>query len=157
MAQKSDNSLFDAVEKANIAANAPLAVRMRPRTLDEFAGQEEFVGEGKLLRRMLDADRLTSVIFYGPPGTGKTSLAKVIAAHTKANSDIWAVGNFQGPFIAIKIAENTTRDTGKFWYGWIIGMYPDMNTFLFCNRGSFPDKILIIFPNLILSILAAVT
>lgn len=84
MAQKSDNSLFDAVEKANIAANAPLAVRMRPRTLDEFAGQEEFVGEGKLLRRMLDADRLTSVIFYGPPGTGKTSLAKVIAAHTKA-------------------------------------------------------------------------
>lgn len=84
MTNDSNNSLFDAVEKAKIAANAPLAVRMRPRTLDEFAGQEDFVGEGKLLRRMLDADRLTSVIFYGPPGTGKTSLAKVIASQTKA-------------------------------------------------------------------------
>jgi putative ATPase len=84
MSARNDNSLFAAAEEARIAANAPLAVRMRPRCLDEFVGQEEFVGEGKLLRRMLDADRLTSVIFYGPPGTGKTSLARVIAAHTKA-------------------------------------------------------------------------
>ena len=51
-------------------------------TLEEFAGQEHFLGEGKLLRRMLQADRLTSVIFYGPPGTGKTTLAEVIANHT---------------------------------------------------------------------------
>ncbi len=50
---------------------APLAARMRPRSLDEFAGQQHFLGPGKLLRRMLEADRLTSVIFYGPPGTGK--------------------------------------------------------------------------------------
>jgi len=57
---------------------------MRPRTLEEFVGQEHFMGAGRLLRRMLDADRLTSVIFYGPPGTGKTSLARVIAAHTRA-------------------------------------------------------------------------
>ena len=84
MSARNDNSLFAAAEEARIAANAPLAVRMRPRCLDEFVGQEEFVGEGKLLRRMLDADRLTSVIFYGPPGTGKTSLARVIAAHTRA-------------------------------------------------------------------------
>jgi len=61
----------------------PLAVRMRPRSLDEFAGQDHFLGEGKLLRRMLHADRLTSVIFYGPPGTGKTTLAELIATHTK--------------------------------------------------------------------------
>jgi putative ATPase len=57
---------------------------MRPRTLDEFAGQEHFLGPGKLLRRMLLADRLNSLIFYGPPGSGKTALAHVIAAHTKS-------------------------------------------------------------------------
>lgn len=57
---------------------------MRPRSLDEFVGQEEFLGEGKLLRRMLLADRITSVIFHGPPGTGKTTLAHLIAHHTEA-------------------------------------------------------------------------
>ncbi|MGA2092548.1 MAG: replication-associated recombination protein A [Sedimentisphaerales bacterium] len=67
-----------------MAAAAPLAVRMRPRTLDEFAGQTHFVGPGKLLRRMLEADALSSLIFYGPPGVGKTSLAMVIANQTKA-------------------------------------------------------------------------
>src|SRR5436853_4641905 len=56
---------------------------MRPRTLDEFVGQEHFLGEGKLLRRLLQADRLSSVLFYGPPGTGKTALAHVIANHTQ--------------------------------------------------------------------------
>jgi putative ATPase len=62
----------------------PLAVRMRPRTREEFVGQAHFFSPGKLLWRMLDADRLMSVIFYGPPGTGKTTLAQVIANHTKA-------------------------------------------------------------------------
>jgi putative ATPase len=57
---------------------------MRPRTIDEFVGQEHFFGEGKLLRRMLVADRLNSLVFYGPPGTGKTALAQVIAQHTKS-------------------------------------------------------------------------
>ncbi len=57
---------------------------MRPRTLDEFLGQENFVGPGKLLRRLLAADRLSSAIFYGPPGTGKTTLAHIIAGHTRA-------------------------------------------------------------------------
>src|SRR5580704_5113259 len=61
----------------------PLAARMRPRTIDEFVGQQHFLGPGKLLRRMLDADRLASAIFYGPPGTGKTSLAEVIARQTQ--------------------------------------------------------------------------
>ena len=68
-------------------AAEPLAVRMRPRTLDEFAGQQHFLGPGQLLRRMLEADRITSVLFYGPPGTGKTTLAELIAQHTEAHFD----------------------------------------------------------------------
>jgi putative ATPase len=58
---------------------------MRPASLDEFAGQQHFLGPGKLLRRMLEADRLTSVIFYGPPGTGKTTLASLIANYTDSH------------------------------------------------------------------------
>lgn len=64
---------------------APLAERMRPRTFDEYVGQSHILGPGKLLRRAIEADRITSLILYGPPGTGKTSLAQVIANHTKAN------------------------------------------------------------------------
>ena len=63
----------------------PLAARMRPRNLDEYIGQDHIVGKGRLLRRAIAADQLTSVIFYGPPGTGKTTLARVIANHTKSN------------------------------------------------------------------------
>ncbi len=62
----------------------PLAARLRPQTLDEFAGQGHLLGEGKLLRRLLEADRLGSAIFYGPPGTGKTTLARLIASRTRA-------------------------------------------------------------------------
>src|SRR5574339_278210 len=61
----------------------PLAVRMRPRNLEEFAGQRHILGPGKLLRRMLEADAITSLIFHGPPGTGKTTLAELIASHTR--------------------------------------------------------------------------
>ena len=63
---------------------APLADRMRPRNLDEFVGQEQIIGKGKLLRRAIEADRLTSSIFWGPPGCGKTTLASVIAESTRA-------------------------------------------------------------------------
>lgn len=77
-------NLFDAEERQARDAARPLAARMRPRTLDEYAGQQHFLGEGKLLRRMLEADRIASVLFYGPPGTGKTSLAELIASHTKS-------------------------------------------------------------------------
>ena len=66
-------------------ATAPLAYRMSPRSLAEYAGQEHILGEGKLLRRAIEADRITSIILYGPPGTGKTALAKVIAAKTEAH------------------------------------------------------------------------
>jgi len=63
----------------------PLAARLRPRNLDEYIGQDHIVGKGRLLRRAIAADQLTSVIFYGPPGCGKTTLARVIANHTKSN------------------------------------------------------------------------
>lgn len=76
-------SLFAQTEKANFTRAMPLAARMRPVTLDEFAGQSHFLGEGKLLRRLLQADRLGSVIFYGPPGTGKTTLARLLATASR--------------------------------------------------------------------------
>ena len=75
---------MDDLFSAQAARMAPLADRMRPRSLDEFIGQEHIVGEGRLLRRAIEADRLTSSIFFGPPGTGKTTLATIIAATTKA-------------------------------------------------------------------------
>jgi putative ATPase len=76
-------NLFAAEEEGNREKARPLAARMRPRTLDEFVGQRHILGDGKLLRRMLDADRIGSMIFYGPPGIGKTSLAELIAKHTQ--------------------------------------------------------------------------
>ena len=75
--------LFEKAETANLDRARPLAARMRPRSLDEFVGQQHFLGPGQLLRRILDADRLSSAIFYGPPGTGKTSLAELIAGQTQ--------------------------------------------------------------------------
>ena len=77
--------LFAETRRKNLQRVAPLPVRMRPRTLEEFVGQQHFLGEGKLLRRMLEADRLSSVIFYGPPGTGKTTLAQLIANYTQGH------------------------------------------------------------------------
>ena len=77
-------NLFENAAQDRTFAEAPLAYRMRPRTLEEFVGQRHIIGEGKLLRRAVEADRITSVIFYGPPGTGKTSLAHIIADRTKA-------------------------------------------------------------------------
>src|SRR5436305_10547319 len=75
--------LFKAMQEANLRSAQPLAARMRPRNLDEFVGQEHFLGPGKLLRRLLAADRLGSLIFHGPPGCGKTSLAHVVAQQTR--------------------------------------------------------------------------
>ena len=68
----------------NNAKKEPLAYRMMPRTLEDFVGQEHIVGKGKLLERMIRADRVSSIILYGPPGTGKTSLARIIANTTKS-------------------------------------------------------------------------
>ena len=74
-------NLFEQVK----LSQEPLAARMRPRNLDEYIGQDHIVGKGRLLRRAIAADQLTSVIFYGPPGSGKTTLARVIANHTRSN------------------------------------------------------------------------
>jgi putative ATPase len=75
--------LFAAGHAANLARAQPLAARMRPTTLDDFVGQEHFLGPGKLLRRLIAADRLGSLIFHGPPGCGKTTLAHIIAKQTR--------------------------------------------------------------------------
>jgi putative ATPase len=77
--------LFDNKTAAEIAKDAPLAERMRPQTLDEFMGQEHLLGEGKLLRRLIETDQLTSLIFWGPPGSGKTTLARIIANATRSH------------------------------------------------------------------------
>ncbi len=91
-------SLFDAAEQVHLANALPLAARMRPRTLAEFVGQQHFLGPGRLLRRMLEADRLSSVVFYGPPGTGKTTLAHVIAQHTRS------------VFVAVNAASSSVKE-----------------------------------------------
>ncbi|MEW6740188.1 MAG: AAA family ATPase [Nitrospirota bacterium] len=78
-------NLFEDEQKTIPDNNAPLAYRMCPRTIDEYTGQEHILGKGKLLRRAIEADRITSLILYGPPGTGKTALARVIAAKTKSH------------------------------------------------------------------------
>ncbi len=73
------SSLFD-----DRAASGPLASRLRPAALDEYAGQRHLLGEGKVLRRLIDSDQVSSMIFWGPPGVGKTTLARIIAGRTKA-------------------------------------------------------------------------
>ena len=77
--------LFSHAAQERIRQEAPLAARMRPRTLDEFVGQDHIIGPGRLLRRAIQADQLSSLIFYGPPGTGKTTLATVIANSTRSH------------------------------------------------------------------------
>ena len=72
-------------EKAALDPSAPLAARVRPRSLEEYVGQQHILGPGKLLRRAIESDRLTSIILYGPPGIGKTSLAQIIASTTESH------------------------------------------------------------------------
>jgi putative ATPase len=77
-----DDTLFSAAARERLAARSPLAARLRPRTLDDVAGQEHLTAPGRPLRRLVEADALSSTILWGPPGTGKTTLAEIIAATT---------------------------------------------------------------------------
>ncbi len=80
------SDLFTHAMQERMKSEAPLALRMRPRTLDEFVGQEHIIAPGRLLRRAIEADRLfSSIILWGPPGTGKTTLAQIIANHTQSH------------------------------------------------------------------------
>jgi len=85
MARTTDTNLFEHASKRRLETEQPLAARMRPRTLDEFVGQDHILAPGRLLRRAIQADRLSSLVFYGPPGTGKTTMASVIANTTKSH------------------------------------------------------------------------
>lgn len=80
------SSIFD----AEIKENSPLADRMRPRNLDEFVGQEHLLGKGKILRKLIEKDRIKSMILWGPPGVGKTTLAKIIANETRAKFETFS-------------------------------------------------------------------
>jgi putative ATPase len=82
---KAQKTLFDAQREETLQRQAPLAARMRPRTLAEFVGQDQIVGEGRLLRRAIAGDTLFSIILWGPPGSGKTTLARIIAETTHAH------------------------------------------------------------------------
>lgn len=81
----SQRDLFAATSQQELERQAPLAARMRPRTLDEMQGQHNIIGDGRILRRAIERDALFSMILWGPPGCGKTTLARVIAEHTKAH------------------------------------------------------------------------
>src|SRR5882724_6507970 len=72
------------VPESTLRSEAPLALRLSPRSLEEVVGQDHLLGEGKLLRRALEADRLTSAIFFGPPGSGKSAVVRLVARQTQA-------------------------------------------------------------------------
>jgi putative ATPase len=82
---KAQKSLFDTQRDETLQRQAPLAARMRPRTREEFGGQDQIVGEGRLLRRAIAGDTLFSIILWGPPGSGKTTLARIVAETTNAH------------------------------------------------------------------------
>ncbi|MBD2200776.1 MULTISPECIES: AAA family ATPase [Calothrix] len=104
--------LFDQHLAQVTAVEAPLAARMRPQTLDEFVGQDHILGTGRLLRRAISLDQLSSLIFYGPPGTGKTTLARVIANTTRAH--FIAINAVLSGVKEIRAAIETAQEQRKF-------------------------------------------
>ena len=117
-----DELLFSAPETSRAGPkettsgrHQPLAARMRPRSLDEFAGQTHIIGPGQLLRRAIEADRIQSLIFFGPPGTGKTSLAQIIARQTKSKFERLSVveSNVADMRRVLAAAANRLENTGQ--------------------------------------------
>ena len=104
-----------ALATPEVSRHQPLAARMRPRTLDEFAGQTHILGPGQLLRRAIEADRIQSLIFFGPPGTGKTSLAQIIARQTKSKFErlSGAESNVADMRRVLSAAANRLENTGQ--------------------------------------------
>src|SRR6476646_3706919 len=90
--------LFTYADESNVRRSELLADRMRPVNLDEFIGQEHIVGPGKLLRRVIEADQVSSILLYGPPGTGKTTLANIISNRT------------QGEFVKLNAVDASVKD-----------------------------------------------
>ena len=116
------DDLLKMTEDAAIAAHAPLAVRMRPRSMDEILGQEAFCGEGKLLRRMLEAQALSSLVFHGPPGCGKTTLAQLLDI---LNHAALVVSNDTGPaHLSIALGTPSVVIVGGGHFGCFVP-YPD--------------------------------
>ena len=91
--------LFSDAARERATEVAPLALRVRPRTLDEFVGQTHALGEGSALRRSIEEDRVRSSIFYGPPGSGKTTLARIVAAATDAEFEELSAVSFPGGLV----------------------------------------------------------
>ena len=105
--------LFEQNYQNQISQQAPLAARMRPRVLDEYIGQEHIIAPGRLLRRAISADQLSSLIFFGPPGTGKTTLARIIANTTKAH--FIAINAVLAGVKDIRDAISTATDERKYY------------------------------------------
>jgi putative ATPase len=107
--------LFDAKTASQQQKDAPLAERMRPQTLDEFVGQEHLLGKDKLLRRLIETDQLTSLIFWGPPGSGKTTLARIIANATQSHFIFFSaiMSGIKDIREVVKEAEDEFRYRGK--------------------------------------------
>ena len=134
------------------AANppAPLAERLRPQNLDEFAGQEHLIGKGKVLRRMIEGDLVSSMIFWGPPGVGKTTLAQIIAHQTKShfiNFSAVTSGIVASAVCLLgAVMERLSPDSSLFWSFFALNLVmlllsylPVFPAFLTLRR-KFPDR-----------------